>query len=67
MPSNGASEEAFDVRQEQHFGGKRETAYALDARAVTAQLAWLEYRVEALKRENELLRERVERLEDDRK
>ena len=67
MPSNGASEEAFDVRQEQHFGGKHETAYALDARAVTAQLAWLEYSVGALKRENELLRERIERLEDDRK
>ena len=67
MPSDSATNEAFDVRQEQHFGGKRETAYALDARAVTAQLAWLEYRVEALKRENELLRERVERLEDDRK
>ena len=67
MPSDSATNEAFDVRQEQHFGGKHETAYALDARAVTAQLAWLEYRVEALKRENELLRERIERLEDDRR
>ena len=67
MPSNGASEEAFDVRQEQHFGQDRDTVYRLNATEVVRRLDWLEYSVGALKRENELLRERVERLEDDRK
>lgn len=67
MPSNGASEEAFDVRQERHFGASRDTVYRLNAAEVVRRLDWLEYSVGALKRENELLRERVERLEDDRK
>lgn len=67
MPSDGASGEAFDVKNEVHFGSEKKSAYMLDARAVTAQLAMLEYQVGALKRENELLKERIERLEDDRR
>ncbi len=65
MPSDSATNEAFDVKQEQHFG--RETAYRLDAAETLRRLSWLEYRVDALKRENELIRERVERLEDDKR
>lgn len=67
MPSNGASEEAFDVQQEQHFGQDRDTVYRLNAVEVIHRLDWLEYLTKALKRENELMRERIERLEDDRK
>ena len=74
MPSNGASEEAFDVQQEQHFGQDYKATYTLESRAVKAQLAWLEYSVRALKTANELMREdyerlleRVKELEDDRR
>ncbi len=67
MPSDSATNEAFDVKQEQHFGRECETAYRLDAAETLRRLSWLEYRVDALKRENELIRERVERLEDDRR
>ena len=67
MPSDSATNEAFDVQQEQHFGQDCKATYTLESRAVKAQLAWLEYSVGALKRENELLKERIERLEDDRR
>ena len=67
MPSDGASGEAFDVKNEVHFGSDRDTVYRLNAVEVIHRLDWLEYSVGALKRENELLRERIERLEDDRK
>jgi hypothetical protein len=74
MPSDGASGEAFDVKNEMHFGSERDTVYRLNAVEVINRLGWLEYSVRALKTANELMREdyerlleRVKELEDDRR